>query len=108
KLAAGIGYMASPIDLIPGVIPVLGQLDDILAILIVLNNVLSSSPREVIEPYLDETGLSYELVDADVATTKRVLKDLSITLAKKTGRGLLKIGRYIGRGIAGGPKSSGR
>ncbi|MCL6472586.1 MAG: DUF1232 domain-containing protein [Firmicutes bacterium] len=105
KLAAGLGYLASPIDLIPGIIPILGQLDDILAVLIAVNNVLSSSPKEIIEPHLAEAGLTYAIVDKDIVTIKRVLKDISVTLVKKTGRGLLKAGRYIGKKMFG-PKST--
>lgn len=105
KLAAGLGYLASPIDLIPGIIPVLGQLDDILAILMVVNNVLSSSPKEIIEPHLAEAGLTYAMVNEDIETIKRTLKDISVTLVKKTGRGLLKAGRYIGKKMFG-PRST--
>ncbi|MDP2211677.1 MAG: DUF1232 domain-containing protein [Candidatus Aquicultor sp.] len=97
KLAAGLGYMVSPIDLIPGFIPVLGQLDDVLAVLLLLRNVLRTSPREIIEPYLIQTELTRELIDEDISTSARVLRAASITLAKKTGRGLMKLGRFIAR-----------
>jgi len=97
KLAAGLGYMFSPIDLVPGIIPVLGQLDDLLAALIALKSVLKSSPNEVVDPYLEKTGLSYEVIDGDIAVASRVVMDISITAAKKTGRGLLRVGRYLGR-----------
>jgi uncharacterized membrane protein YkvA (DUF1232 family) len=99
KLAAGLGYMVSPIDLIPGFIPVLGQLDDVLAVLIVLRNVLRSSPREIVEPYLIQTELTRELIDEDIGTSARVLRAASITLAKKTGRGIVKAGRFVGNKV---------
>jgi uncharacterized membrane protein YkvA (DUF1232 family) len=101
KLAAGLGYMVSPIDLVPGFIPVLGQLDDVLAVLLLLRNVLRSSPREIVEPYLIQTELTRELIDEDISTSARVLRAVSITLVKKTGRGLAKAGRYLRRKIKG-------
>lgn len=102
KLAAGLGYVVSPIDLVPGFIPVLGQLDDVLAVLLLLRNVLRSSPREIVEPYLIQTELTRELIDEDISTAARVLRAASITLAKKTGRGLIKAGRYLRRKIKEG------
>jgi uncharacterized membrane protein YkvA (DUF1232 family) len=101
KLAAGLGYMVLPFDLIPGIIPVLGQLDDVLAVLIVLRNVLRTSPREIVEPYLIEAELTREQIDEDIRTSARVLKAASITIAKKTGRGLLKMGRFVGGKVIG-------
>ena len=97
KLAAGLGYMVSPIDLVPGFIPVLGQLDDVLAVLLLLRNVLRSSPREIVEPYLIQTELTRELIDDDISTSARVLRAASITIAKKIGRGLMRFGRFIAK-----------
>ena len=102
KLAAGFGYMVSPIDLVPGFIPVLGQLDDVLAVLLLLRSVLRSSPREIVEPYLIQTELTRELIDDDISTSARVLRAASITIAKKTGRGLVKAAHYLGRKIKEG------
>ncbi len=97
KLTAGLAYLVSPIDLIPGIIPVLGQLDDILAVLIVLNNVLASSPSELADSYLAQVNLDKGMVKDDTRTVSRVIKNITVTLTKKAGRGLLNTGRYIGR-----------
>jgi len=94
-LGAGLGYLASPLYFIPGVVPVLGQLDDLLAILIALNAALSLAPRDVVEPHLMNCGLTFEIVKEDAATAKRVIKDLSIAAAKAAGRGLSKLGRGL-------------
>jgi len=48
-LALVIPYLASPIDLIPDFIPVLGQLDDALLVVVVFGYVARSAGREVIE-----------------------------------------------------------
>jgi len=54
KLIAGalVLYLASPIDLIPDFIPVLGHLDDLAIAIIAGGLLLRSVPREVIEEHL--------------------------------------------------------
>jgi uncharacterized membrane protein YkvA (DUF1232 family) len=47
-------YLASPIDLIPDFIPVLGQLDDLLVLAAGLGLVLWLTPGHVIEDHLSE------------------------------------------------------
>ncbi len=47
-------YLASPIDIIPDFIPVLGQLDDLLVLFLGLGLVLWLTPRHVIEELLRE------------------------------------------------------
>jgi uncharacterized membrane protein YkvA (DUF1232 family) len=58
-LALVIPYLASPIDLIPDFIPVLGQLDDALLVAAVFGYVARSAGREVIDELWpgSETGL---------------------------------------------------
>jgi uncharacterized membrane protein YkvA (DUF1232 family) len=47
-LGALAAYLVSPIDLIPDPIPGLGQMDDILVVVLVLHGLLSSVDEEVI------------------------------------------------------------
>jgi uncharacterized membrane protein YkvA (DUF1232 family) len=47
-------YLASPIDIIPDFIPVLGQLDDLLVLFAGLGIVLWLTPSHVIEDHLGE------------------------------------------------------
>lgn len=94
-LGAGLAYLASPVDFIPGVVPVLGQLDDLLATLIALNSALAHAPREVVEPHLKDSGLSFETVGEDSTTVKRIIKDLSVAAAKAAGRGLSRLGKAL-------------
>jgi uncharacterized membrane protein YkvA (DUF1232 family) len=49
KLALVIPYVTSPIDLIPDIIPALGQLDDALLVAAVFGYVARSAGGEVIE-----------------------------------------------------------
>src|SRR3972149_7026864 len=70
-LLGGIGYLLSPIDLIPGFIPVLGQLDDLGIALWTLRRTLQAAPAEVAEAHLVASGLSHELLDADLQRVTR-------------------------------------
>jgi uncharacterized membrane protein YkvA (DUF1232 family) len=63
-----LAYTVSPIDLVPGIIPVLGQIDDIAVALVGLRIVLRSMPRSEAEAHLAAAGLSLAQVDADLAT----------------------------------------
>jgi uncharacterized membrane protein YkvA (DUF1232 family) len=47
-LMALVAYLISPIDLIPDMIPGLGQMDDILIVVLVLHGLLSSVDEEVL------------------------------------------------------------
>jgi uncharacterized membrane protein YkvA (DUF1232 family) len=69
-LGLGIGYVALPFDLIPGVIPVLGQLDDLSALLLGLRAALHGCPQEAAEAHLSAAGLSQSALDADVRTVE--------------------------------------
>ena len=53
-LPAVLVYLASPIDLIPDFIPVLGQLDDLLVLAAGLGLVLWLTPPHIIEDLLGE------------------------------------------------------
>ena len=59
-----IGYLLSPIDLIPDFIPVLGVADDIILVSIVLGWVMQAAPREVIEEHWDGNTDLFSLLDA--------------------------------------------
>ena len=47
-------YLLSPLDLIPGFIPIIGQLDDFGLLLIGLSTFIRLAPAEVIDDYLPE------------------------------------------------------
>jgi uncharacterized membrane protein YkvA (DUF1232 family) len=47
-LALLLPYLASPIDLIPDFIPVLGQLDDAVLVALVLRSVVKTAGRELV------------------------------------------------------------
>ena len=98
-LVAGGAYVISPIDLIPGFIPVLGQLDDLLVALLGLRFALSQSPPEVREEHLERAGLR----DEDFADDLRTVRDTSIYMLKAGSRraihGVERFGRSAGRSV---------
>jgi uncharacterized membrane protein YkvA (DUF1232 family) len=69
-LGLGIAYVAMPVDLIPGVIPVLGQLDDLAALLLALRTTLKGCTSEQATAHLERAGLSADALDADIRTVE--------------------------------------
>jgi uncharacterized membrane protein YkvA (DUF1232 family) len=85
---AAAGYLASPVDLIPGIIPILGQLDDMAVALLALRSALRSLDPITRERQLAEVGLAAGDLDADLGT-----------LVAMTGW-LLRRGANVGRRLA--------
>ena len=50
-LLAGLAYLASPIDLVPDVIPVAGQLDDAILVALILRAVLRSAGPAILDEH---------------------------------------------------------
>ncbi|HEY6609436.1 MAG TPA: YkvA family protein [Candidatus Limnocylindria bacterium] len=67
-LVAGAAYLVSPIDLVPGFIPVAGQLDDAAAILLALRLALNGLPPADREQALADAGLAVGALERDLAT----------------------------------------
>jgi uncharacterized membrane protein YkvA (DUF1232 family) len=63
-------YLASPIDLVPGIIPVAGQLDDAAVGLLALRFALRGLPAADRKAHLEATDLSLEDIDQDLATVR--------------------------------------
>jgi uncharacterized membrane protein YkvA (DUF1232 family) len=84
-LGLGIGYVASPIDLIPGIIPVLGQLDDLAALLLALKTTLDGCTPEHAEERMQRAGLSATALEADIRTVKVAAMWLVISTASLGG-----------------------
>ncbi len=99
-LIGGIGYGLSPIDLIPGIIPIFGQLDDLLVMLGMLRYVLTQLDPEAADGHLAAAGLTRAQLDADFNDAALVAGRLAAAGAR--GAGTLAIGgaRLAGR-VAG-------
>jgi uncharacterized membrane protein YkvA (DUF1232 family) len=91
-LGGGLAYALSPIDPIPGFIPVLGQLDDLAALVLGVRTALRSAPADVAEGHLREAGLSWATIDRDVVTIRATTVWLTrggVALAGRLGRAML-------------------
>jgi uncharacterized membrane protein YkvA (DUF1232 family) len=69
-LVGGLGYAILPFDLIPGIIPVVGQLDDLAALLLGLRVALRGCPSDVAQAHLARAGIADTAIDADLQTVR--------------------------------------
>jgi uncharacterized membrane protein YkvA (DUF1232 family) len=65
-LGAGVVYLASPIDLVPGVIPVAGQLDDLAVVLLGLRTALRGCSPDAAAAHLAAAGLADDDIGRDL------------------------------------------
>lgn len=70
-LLAAVGYSVSPVDAIPGIIPVIGQLDDLAVVLYTLRWIFRSMPPEQADQHLASAGLTREVLDDDFHLVER-------------------------------------
>ncbi len=85
-LAMGtLAYVVSPIDLLPDVIPVVGQVDDVILLVFALNHLVRTSGEHVIREHWDG--------DQDVLEVIRMLGEMvSSTVPKRLRRALEAVG----------------
>jgi uncharacterized membrane protein YkvA (DUF1232 family) len=78
---AAAGYLVSPVDLVPGLIPVFGQLDDLAVALLALRAALRALDPATRERQLAAAGLASADLDEDLGT-------LAVTAAWLARRGI--------------------
>lgn len=96
-LSVGLLYAVSPIDLVPGFIPVVGQLDDIAIALSALIGALKRIPPDRRNDYLSKTCLSMELIERDLEATKTLMLYLATRPLEYAGRGIRWTTRKVRR-----------
>ena len=87
-LAAGIVYLASPIDLVPGLIPVAGQLDDLAAVLLGLRVALQGASPAARAAHLEKAGLT----EGDIGHDLAIVRGAAGWLARKTASTVATVG----------------
>ncbi len=70
-VGAGI-YNLTPLDPIPGIIPVYGQLDDYAVLLLAIRKALRASPEVVRQEHLTRSGSSEAQIDMDLREMRRI------------------------------------
>jgi uncharacterized membrane protein YkvA (DUF1232 family) len=93
-LGGGLAYAVSPLDPVPGFIPVIGQLDDLGILLLAIRTALKSCPEEVAARRLQEAGLSWETLERDLVTLRATaiwVTRRGGALAARAGKALLKL-----------------
>jgi uncharacterized membrane protein YkvA (DUF1232 family) len=93
-LVAAVGYGISPIDLVPGFVPLLGQLDDLIVILGALRLTLEQVEPSIGNEHLLAVGLIKGDVDADLADTLRVSRMIVVGGARSAARAVERGARF--------------
>lgn len=88
---AAAGYVVSPVDLVPGVVPVLGQLDDLAVALVALRLALDGLHPDRRRAHLEAVGLA----DAHLADDLRTVGATTAWIARS---GLRLTGRLVREG----------
>lgn len=84
-LMFGGAYMVSPVDLVPGVIPVVGQLDDMYVALMALRQALRLAPDEVTGEHLERLQLDRQTIDDDLGAVRHLVR-IGVTDGARWGR----------------------
>ena len=84
SLVAAGAYAISPIDLVPGIIPVAGQMDDLAALLLAIRFAIRLTPKEVAIPHMERAGITQQQVDDDL----KAVRDATVWLARRAANGL--------------------
>lgn len=99
-LVAGGAYLVSPIDLVPGIIPVAGQIDDVYVVLVAIRQALRMVPADVADAYLERYQLDTTTIDSDLATIRRVVRISVADGARWSWKQLGRLGRRVGDMVA--------
>jgi uncharacterized membrane protein YkvA (DUF1232 family) len=72
-LAAALAYVVMPIDLVPDMIPIIGQADDLTVLLLVLDLFIQNAPRDVREEHAERARNGTADLDRDLARLRAVM-----------------------------------
>jgi uncharacterized membrane protein YkvA (DUF1232 family) len=101
-IVGAAGYLVSPVDLVPGIIPVLGQLDDIAIAIAAVKFALAGLSPERRRAHLEAVGLGDDVLVEDLKT----LGVLSAWVVRAGGRTTATVARTGGRVAARGSKAA--
>lgn len=78
SLAVGSMYVVSPIDLVPGIIPVFGQLDDLYVLLTAIQIAVRTTPADVTAPHFERAGITPADIETDLATIRLFVRTAAV------------------------------
>lgn len=100
-------YAVSPIDLVPGLIPVAGQLDDVAVLLLALRRAIRDCPPDLAAEHLSRANLAVTDLDRDLAVCRATARWIAVKGAKLGGRIAVGAGRRV-RDVVRSPKRGSR
>ncbi len=74
-LGAGLAYVLVPLDVIPDVIPILGQADDLTVLLLVLDLFIANAPSEVRQEHALRARNGTAQLDSDLSRLRELMGD---------------------------------
>ncbi|MGH2406911.1 MAG: YkvA family protein [Candidatus Limnocylindrales bacterium] len=72
-LGLAVGYLASPIDVVPDFVPFLGAVDDLVVAVLAIDVFLEAVPEALLDETLQELGIERELLERDRAQIRRMV-----------------------------------
>ena len=91
----GGAYAVSPVDLVPGIIPVAGQLDDVVVLLLTLRRAVRACPPALADEHLRRAGLTAADFDDDLAACRATARWLAAKGLRVGGRVATGVGRRL-------------
>lgn len=101
---AAAGYVVSPVDAIPGIIPVVGQLDDLFVALMAIRLALDGLKPEWRAEKLAAAGLAQADLDADMRATGRIagwMARSGLKVGQRATAGAIRTGRSLAGRLLG-------
>jgi uncharacterized membrane protein YkvA (DUF1232 family) len=96
-LAVAAGYVVSPIDFVPEMIPILGALDDVAVIVLALDIFLESVPRTLLNEKLAELDIDPAELEHDLEQVRRYVPKPIRRLAMRLPGAIDSIGSAVKR-----------
>lgn len=94
-LAVAVGYVVLGRDLVADAVPILGAVDDFVAVALAVDLFFDGVPRPVLDEYLTALGLDRRTFEADVAQLRRLVPSPIRRLVRGLPRLLGRVGPAV-------------
>ncbi len=95
SLAVGGLYLVSPIDLVPGFIPVFGQLDDLYVLLTAIQIAAKATPADVTAAHFKQAGITPANIETDLATVRLFVRTAAVKTVTIGGKIIGRAGENV-------------